>query len=76
MIRMLLGIVFRISEMMTFENASTAVTEIPITNAGSSFAVTARAEQIPRIWTITGLLGDRGLNNIALFFLLNIMSNC
>ena len=43
-IRMLLGIVLRISDIITFENAVTAVTEIPMTIAGSSFAVTAKQE--------------------------------
>ena len=68
-IRMLLGIVLRISDIITFENAVTAVTEIPMTIAGSSFAVTAKQEHMPRTCTITGLSFDRGLNNAALFFL-------
>ena len=71
-IRMLLGIVLRISDIITFENAVTAVTEIPMTIAGSSFAVTAKQEHMPRTCTITGLSFDRGLNNAALFFLFKI----
>ena len=71
-IRMLFGIVLRISDIITFENAVTAVTEIPMTIAGSSFAVTAKQEHMPRTCTITGLSFDRGLNNAALFFLFKI----
>ena len=69
---MLLGIVLRISDIITFEKAVTAVTEIPMTIAGSSFAVTAKQEHMPRTCTITGLSFDRGLNNAALFFLFKI----
>ena len=72
-IRMLLGIVLRISDIITFENAVTAVTEIPMTIAGSSFAVTAKQEHMPRTCTITGLSFDRGLNNAALFFLFKML---
>ena len=74
-IRMLLGIVLRISDIITFENAVTAVTEIPMTIAGSSFAVTAKQEHMPRTCTITGLSFDRGLNNAALFFLFKKLNN-
>lgn len=70
MMRTLLGIVFLINDIMTFENASTAITEMPITIAGSNFAVTARQEQMPRTCTITGLSFDNGLYNTDLFLLL------
>jgi hypothetical protein len=35
--------------MKRLEKAHTKITERPITNAGSNFTVTARAEQIPKI---------------------------
>ena len=38
--------VLRISDRMTLEKASTQITDMPITNAGSILAVTAKAEQI------------------------------
>ena len=37
------------------EKPVTTITESAITKAGLSFAVTANAEQIPRICTVTGL---------------------
>jgi hypothetical protein len=57
------GIVLRINDIITLENANTAVTEIVITTAGSSLAVTANAEHIPNIWTMTGFSFDKGLKN-------------
>ena len=42
-------------EITRFDNATTTVTERPITNAGLSLAVTARQEHIPNINTVTGL---------------------
>ena len=71
MMRMLVGIVLRRSEIITLANAKTAVTEMPITNAGSSFAVTANAEQMPSTCTITGLFFDNGLNNTVFCLLLS-----
>ena len=68
MIRIRFGIVLRSSEMITLAKATTAVTEIPITIAGSSFDVTASAEQIPNIWTMTGLFTLSGPNRTSLFF--------
>jgi len=59
---MRLGMVLRISDMITFENATITVTDIPITSAGSSFAVTANAEQIPNTCTIMGLFLLNGPN--------------
>jgi len=47
-----LGIVLRNSEITTLANAVITVTESPITMAGSSFAVTASAEQIPSTCTV------------------------
>jgi hypothetical protein len=54
--------------MITFAKATTAVTEMPITIAGSNLDVTAKAEQIPSICTTTGLLTFSGPTNISLFF--------
>ena len=73
MMRILLGIVFRSNEMMTLANATTAVTDTAITRAGSSLAVTANAEQIPNICTITGLFLERGPKRISLFFFDNVV---
>ncbi len=66
MMRILVGMVLRISDMITLENASTAITEMPITIAGSSLAVTARHEQMPSTCTITGLSLEKGLKKISL----------
>ena len=60
MIRIRLGIVLRSSEITTLENAVIPVTERPITLAGSSLAVTAKAEQIPNTGTVTGLFSPSG----------------
>ena len=60
MIRILEGMPFLNREMMRFDNAITTVTEIAITNAGISFAVTASAEQIPNINTVTGFVLRNG----------------
>ncbi len=65
--RMLVGMVLRIRDMITLLKASTAITESPITSAGSSLAVTARTEHIPSTWTITGLSFENGLNRTLLF---------
>ena len=67
MMRMLVGMVLRISEMMTLLKASTAITERPMTIAGSSLTVTASTEQMPRICTMTGLFLEKGLKNTLLF---------
>ncbi|GAB4292279.1 MAG: hypothetical protein Kow0068_17550 [Marinilabiliales bacterium] len=62
------GIVLRNKEIITFEKANTAITDIDITNAGSNLTVTASAEQIPNTNTVTGLLLFIGLvNNFAFF---------
>ena len=74
MMRILPGMVLRNSEMMTLEKASTAVTEIAMTKAGSSLAVTARAEQMPNTCTMTGLLRESGPKSISLFFFDNSIS--
>ena len=73
MIRIRLGIVLRSSEITTLENAVITVTERPITMAGSSLAVTAKAEQIPNTCTVTGLFNPSGVENTSLFFFEN---NC
>ncbi len=73
MIRIEVGMVLRRSEIITFASASTAVTEIVMTTAGSSLAVTARAEQIPSTCTMTGLSFDKGLtrgsNDLLMFII-------
>ena len=74
MIRMLVGMVLRMSDIMTLENASTAVTDMPITMAGSSFAVTASTEQMPSICTTTGLLRDRGFRKTCLLSVFSAMA--
>ena len=43
---------------------------------GCSFTVTAKAEQIPSICTITGLFLFTGLNKISLFFVDNPIAYC
>jgi len=47
MIRIREGIVFLSNETITLASANTAITEMERTIAGSNFAVTAKAEQIP-----------------------------
>jgi hypothetical protein len=71
---MFVGIVLRNNEMITFENASTAITESPITIAGSSFAVTASTEHIPNTWTITGLSFENGFNSTLLLFIFSAIA--
>jgi hypothetical protein len=53
---------------MRFANAVTTVTDIAITNAGLSCAVTANAEQIPRICMVTGLSLSSGPVSSFMFF--------
>ena len=60
MIRIFAGIPLRSSEMTRFDNAVTTVTESAITIAGFSLAVTAKAEQIPKISTVTGFALRKG----------------
>ena len=74
MMRMLVGMVLRISEMITLEKASTAITDMPMTRAGSSFAVTARQEHIPSTCTTTGLSLEKGLKKICLLLILSAMT--
>ena len=71
--RMFVGMVLRMSDMMTFENASTAMTDMPITRAGSSFAVTARHEHMPNTCTTTGLSLEKGLKKISLLLVFSAM---
>jgi hypothetical protein len=75
MMRMLVGMVLRMSDMMTHANANTAITDMPITIAGSSLAVTANAEQMPSTCTITGLSFDNGLNNTCLLLVFSAMTH-
>ena len=63
----------RINEIITLLKASTAMTEMPITMAGSRLTVTASVEQMPKICTSTGLSFDSGLKSASLFFLFNIV---
>src|SRR5690606_28537814 len=74
MIRILEGIVFLSKEMSKLENAVTNVRPKVINKAGSIFTVTANAEQIPRICTVTGLLPSSGSVSSALFFLEKALS--
>ena len=60
MIRIFEGIPLRSNEMTRFDKAVTTVTDSAITIAGLSFAVTANAEQIPNISTVTGLALRKG----------------
>jgi hypothetical protein len=57
-----------------FETAVTIVTDKAMTIAGLSFTVTARAEQIPRTWTVIGLLLPKGSVKSFKFFAENIGS--
>ena len=59
------------SEMMTLAKAVITVTAKPITMAGSSCAVTARAEQMPSTCTNIGWSRFSGLLNTSLFSLEN-----
>lgn len=69
--RMRLGIVTRINEIIKLENAVMMVTASPITIAGFNCEVTAKALQMPSTWTMMGLSRLRGLVNASLFCLLN-----
>ena len=60
MIRIRLGIVFLRRDANKLENPVTKVTERAITQAGSSFTVTASEEQIPKTKTVTGLALKNG----------------
>ena len=46
--------------MMPAESPSTTVSAIDIVSAVDMEVVTASAEQMPRIWTVTGFLSTRG----------------
>ena len=67
MMRMRIGMVLRMREMMTLANAVITVTARPITMAGLSCDVTARALQMPSTCTMMGLFRCRGSMNAALF---------
>ena len=60
MIRIFAGIPLRSNEITRFDKAVTTVTESAITMAGLSFAVTAKAEQMPKINTVTGFALRKG----------------
>jgi uncharacterized membrane protein YozB (DUF420 family) len=63
-ILILAGIVFLKAEIIKFEKAVTIVTDRAITIAGLSLTVTANAEHIPKICTVTGLYKFSGpVNN-------------
>ena len=66
-IRILTGIVLRITEIITFEKAVITATASPITMAGLSCDVTAKALQMPRTCTIIGLFRWRGSVKASLF---------
>ena len=57
----------RIREIITLLKANTAITDNPITMAGSNLAVTDSAEQMPNICTTTGLFFENGLKNTVEF---------
>src|SRR5574344_87939 len=67
MIRIRIGIVFLINDIITFENAVITATASPITIAGFNWEVTAREEQIPNTCTSTGLSTLNGLVKTSLF---------
>ena len=73
--RMVGGMVLRISDIITFENANTAITDTIITMAGSRLTVTANVEQMPNTCTKTGFSLENGLKIISLFFFDNIVLN-
>ena len=56
--RICCGMIFRSSEMKTFEQASTAVTASPMPTAFAIDVVTARVEHIPSICASTGFLSS------------------
>lgn len=60
MMRILAGIPLRNNEITRFDKAVTTVTESAITMAGLSFAVTANAEQMPKISTVIGFALRKG----------------
>lgn len=60
MMRMREGTPLRSSDITRFENPVTTVTDKAMTMAGLSCTVTASAEQIPRICTMTGLFAENG----------------
>ena len=49
------------SEINRFENESTLITATHITIVTERLFVTAKAEQIPRIWSVIGFLSIKGL---------------
>ena len=53
-IRIFDGIPLRSNDITRFDKAVTTVTDNAITIAGLSLAVTAKAEQMPKISTVTG----------------------
>ena len=60
MMRIRAGTPVRISDITRFENPVTTVTLSAMTMAGFNCTVTASAEQIPRICTMTGLFAENG----------------
>ena len=60
MMRIRAGTPLRSSDITRFEKPVTTVTLNAITMAGLSWTVTASAEQIPRICTMTGLFAENG----------------
>ena len=49
------------------EEEGKTITDNPMTSAGFIFTVTASDEQIPRIWTMTGLFRLSGLVRFLIF---------
>ncbi len=69
MMRMRGGMVLRMSEMMRLESITTTVTEMAITTAGFSCAVTARQEHTPSTCTRMGLFLLNGSFINSTFFM-------
>ena len=72
-IRMRLGTVLRMMEMIRLLNAVMTVTASPITRAGFSCDVTANAEQMPSTWISTGFMMFSGAMKTS-FILLSIVA--
>ena len=68
MMRIRLGMVLRIIEIITFAKAVITVTASPITMAGLSCDVTARAEQIPSTCTRIGVVEVQRIGESRLIF--------
>src|SRR5574344_319389 len=73
MMRTLLGMVFRMSDMTTLDKATIMVTDNPITMAGFNSTVTANAEQMPSTCTAIGLFLLNGPSKVFFTFSLSFI---